>query len=132
MWSLTFKPGQFYPATRLTIKPCPGWRLYPVGAVFIKIFVFLSYTFLTAVFNTERRKRTRNMMITGAKTSNQPMRPKIILMIKRMQLKSTPNRIKISLKPRCFVFLVLLFAINSLNSLTHNLSLMNLYEFSDL
>jgi hypothetical protein len=68
------------------------------------------YTFLSAVFNADRRKRVQNTITIGAKTSNQPMRPKIILMIKRMLLKSTPNKIKISLKPLCFVFLVLLFA----------------------
>ncbi len=50
------------------------------------------------------------MVTIGAKTSNQPMRPIIILIIKRMLLNSIPNKIKISLKPLCFVFFVRLFA----------------------
>jgi len=109
MWCPTVNTWATYHTISLTIKPCPNWRLYLVGAGFIN-FLFFSYTFLTAAFNTERRKRIKNTMITGAKTSNQPMRPKMILMIKRMQLNSIPNRIKISLKLLCFVFLVLLFA----------------------
>jgi len=68
--------------------------------------LMITYTFLRAAFNADKRKMRRNAIITGAKTSNQPMLPVITFIIKRIALNRIPNEIKICLIPVCLVLLL--------------------------
>ena len=47
----------------------------------------------------ESRKRIKKAISTGAKTSNQPMLPVMILIRKRITLNSIPSEITAFLKP---------------------------------
>lgn len=67
-------------------------------------YLIINYAFLRAAFSADNRKTMKNAIITGEKTSSQPMPPVIIFSIKRMELNTNPNEIR-----TCFIPVVRLF-----------------------
>ena len=101
-----------------------AYNFFPENTYLLKYiahdFLF-SYSFLAAIFKTDRKKMIRNTISSGANTSSQPTFRWNNFIINRIQVNATARYIRIVSSP--IVFFFFLFATNTwFNAYWNNIS----------